>query len=183
MNKLSVMNRLGCWIQSCITKLLHLILKKFIKKTHLYLFPTCEKASPSSIKICVMTSLSIWPVFSGSRVRKAARRSSWAAGRNFCWRMILSGQWNRKLVNIYFWSSDHNMETQLTKIVACLVNIHKMTTTKYGSPPWHNRKKPVQVDVPHLFGVLHLTYHLLQLALTRAVAQGPDDGSNLGKIN
>ena len=91
MNKFSVVNRLGCWIQSSVTKLLHLILKLFIRKTPQYLIKTCEKASPSSIKICVMTSLSIWPVFSGSRVRKAARRSSWAAGRNFCWRMILSG--------------------------------------------------------------------------------------------
>ena len=41
--------------------------------------------------------------------------------------------------------------------------------------PGHDRQESVQVNVPHLLGVLHITYHLLQLALTGAVAQGPDD--------
>ena len=45
--------------------------------------------------------------------------------------------------------------------------------------PGHDWEEPVHVDVTHLLGVLHLTDHLLQLALARTVAKGSYDGSNL----
>ena len=45
--------------------------------------------------------------------------------------------------------------------------------------PGHDREEPVHVDVAHLLGVLHLTDHLLELALARTVAQGSNDGSYL----
>ena len=52
-----------------------------------------------------------------------------------------------------------------------------------SSVPGYDGQEPVQVDVSHLLGVLHLADNLLQLALAGAVAQAPHYRPDLPDIN
>ena len=72
-NKLFVVNRLGHRVEGSVAELLHLLLKKTSFETLIYFFKkekrtctTSENASPSSVKIWVRISLSMWPVLSTS---------------------------------------------------------------------------------------------------------------------